>query len=661
MKTRLLSNTTIATRPCPSAFNSPLVHCMIIIVLCVIAYSNTFSVPFQLDDFNLIPNNPVVRDQYPFIKILSQARGVGLFTFALNYRLHGAEVPGYHIVNLIIHLANALLLYGLIVLSFRTPALQRSSLKHRAGEIAFFSALLFACHPVQTEAVTYIVQRFSSLATLFYLASLAGYITSRLAGLENRSKWNSAIWYGLSLLSAVLAMKSKEISFTLPVVITLYEFLFFEGAVKKRVILLMPLLLTMVIIPMSLFAVNGPVAKVISEADEATRVHTDVTRMEYLLTECTVIVTYLRLLFLPYNQNLDYDYPLFQSFLSTPVVLSFMLLALIFGTGVYLLYRDRRSPDAGRLIAFGIFWFFIALSVESSVIPIVDVIFEHRLYLPSIGFFLACTTAFFLGAERLTTRWPAAGRSAIGVLAAAVIVFAVLTYARNLVWQSPVSLWEDATKKSPGKARGYSVLGLAYKNTGQYDKALLNFNKAIALGPDYMYAYISRGLFFEELGRVDKAIDDYTGAIAADPFYAAAYFDRAIAFEKEGRFDKAIGDYDKAIVLDPGYYAAYINRGVLEGQLGLFEKAIGDFNRSIVINPHHADGYSNRGTVYALMGQYGRALDDFNKAIAIDQDLPQAYLNRGKLFYKTGQEELARMDFQKACDLGSNEGCSGTR
>jgi tetratricopeptide (TPR) repeat protein len=583
---------------------------------------------------------------------------VGYFTFALNYLLHGADVAGYHIVNLIIHVLNALLVYGLVVLSFRTPLLQRSSLKHRAGTIALFSALLFAGHPVQTEAVTYIVQRFASLATLFYLVSLAAYIKSRLAGLENRSKWKTPAWYAVSLVSAVLAMKTKEIAFTLPVVITLYEFLFFEGTIKKRILLLLPLLLTMVIIPMSLLGTARPLGEMINDVSEATRVQTDVTRMEYLFTEFTVIVTYLRLLFLPYNQNLDYDYPLFQSFFATEVVLSFLLLVLIFGAGIYLLYRDRRSPGAGRLMAFGILWFFITLSVESSVIPIVDVIFEHRLYLPSVGFFITCTSALFLGAERLKSRWAGAERAVMGVLAAVVIVFTGLTYARNIVWQSEVSLWEDVIKKGPEKARGYNGLGLAYQHMSQYDKAIVSFDKAIALDPAYIDSYNSRGLFFEKMGQFDKAIEDYNKAIALDPSYPESYFNRGIAFEKKGEFDKAIEDNDRAIALEPAYYAAYINRGVLEGQIGLFDKAIEDFNQSIVINPKPADAYSNRGIVYALTGQYGRALDDFNKALELNQNLPQAYFNRGKLFYKTGQKELAHADFQKACDLGSKEGCS---
>lgn len=580
MQTRLLHNASKADRSGSSCFGSPLVHGILIIILCVIAYSNTFSVPFQFDDPYSITNEPLVRDQHSFIKVIALTRGVGYFTFALNYLLHGADVAGYHIVNLIIHVLNALLVYGLVVLSFRTPLLQRSSLKHRAGTIALFSALLFAGHPVQTEAVTYIVQRFASLATLFYLVSLAAYIKSRLAGLENRSKWKTPAWYAVSLVSAVLAMKTKEIAFTLPVVITLYEFLFFEGTIKKRILLLLPLLLTMVIIPMSLLGTARPLGEMINDVSEATRVQTDVTRMEYLFTEFTVIVTYLRLLFLPYNQNLDYDYPLFQSFFATEVVLSFLLLVLIFGAGIYLLYRDRRSPGAGRLMAFGILWFFITLSVESSVIPIVDVIFEHRLYLPSVGFFITCTSALFLGAERLKSRWAGAERAVMGVLAAVVIVFTGLTYARNIVWQSEVSLWEDVIKKGPEKARGYNGLGLAYQHMSQYDKAIVSFDKAIALDQDYYVAYMNRGVLQGQSGSFDKAIEDLNRSIAINPKVAEAYSNRGIAYALLGRYDKALDDFNKALELNQNLAETYFNRGKLYFKTGQKGLALADFQKA---------------------------------------------------------------------------------
>ncbi len=579
MRAGLLNNASKEDRSSSFSFNGPFGHCALIIILCVIAYSNTFSVPFQFDDPYRITSEPLVRAQ-SFMKLLAMPRGVGYITFALNYGLHGADVAGYHVVNLSVHVLNALLVYGLVVLSFRTPLLQRSSLRHRAGTIAFFSALLFAVHPIQTESVTYIVQRFASLAALFYLASLAAYIKSRLSGLENRPKAIMLAWYAAALVSAVLAMKTKEMAFTLPVVIVLYELLFFEGTVKKRIVLLLPLVLTMMIIPLSLLGTATPLGQMINDVSEKTRIQTDMTRGAYLFTEFTVIVMYLRLLFLPYNQNLDYDYPLFQSFFTPAVVLSFLLLALIFGAGLYLLYRDRRAPGAGRLMAFGIFWFFITLSVESSVIPIVDLVFEHRLYLPSVGFFITCTTALFLGAARLKARWPQADRAVMGVLAAGVIVFAGLTYARNIVWQSEVDLWENVIKQGPEKARGYNGLGLAYQHLFQYDKAIGGFSKAIALDPDYFTAYMNRGVMYGQTGIFDKALEDLDRAIALHPKFAEAYSNRGIVYAITGQYDKALDDFTEALALNAVLAETYYNRGKVYRKIGREEFARADFQKA---------------------------------------------------------------------------------
>ena len=672
---------------------NPLVHGALIIMLSLAAYSNTFHVPFQFDDPRSISDVPFVRDIHQFPNPLMLQRAVGFFTFALNYWLHGTDVAGYHIVNLVIHIINAFLVYALVVLSFRTSILQRSSLIRYATHIALFAALLFACHPIQTQAVTYIAQRFASLATLFFLLSLVAYVRSRLPLGATTLNRQSLTWYGVSLLAAVLAMKTKEIAFTLPVVITLYEFLFLEGAIKKRVLLLLPFLLTMTIIPLNLLGTARPLGDVISDISEVTRLQTTVPRGEYLYTELTVIVTYLRLLFFPVNQNLDYDYPLFVSFLMPEVVLSFLVLALILGTGVYLLYRDRRSPGTGRLTAFGIFWFFITVSVESSVIPIADVIYEHRLYLPSVGFFLACMSAVFWGVDRLRYRWAKVERAVVIFLAGAVIAFTGMTYARNTVWLTEVSLWKDVISKSPQKARGYNGLGLAYFNKGVYDKAIEAFaraieihpaygvaynnignsyfrtglydkaleaqNKAIALEPDNAIFRDNRGLTYSAIGSYDRAIADFTEAIKLDPSYAKSYHNLGFVYHKKGLYRQAIEEYTRAIAMDPGNAVFRSNRGSAYAATGQYEKAIVDQTTAIALDPVFAAAYNGRGTVYGLLGRYDEAIVDFTRALSLDTGNALYYASRGVAFARAGRRAEALADFEQACNMGSETGCKG--
>ncbi|MBI4824287.1 MAG: hypothetical protein HY805_08690 [Nitrospirae bacterium] len=325
-------------------------------------------------------------------------------------------------------------MYFLVVLTFRTPFLSLRGTGSRSNLIALFSSLLFVSHPIQTEAVTYIFQRLASLCAFFYLLSLVFYIKWRLgvkekspspviargdspeaiSGIATPSARNdrgeidkkiitALLLYLGSLLSAILAMKTKENAFTLPVVIMLYEFFFFKGSLGKRILYLIPFLLTMLIIPFSLIGIDKPVGEIISGVEPATRGYGEISRQDYLFTQFRVITTYIRLLFLPINQNIGYDYPVYHSFFEVQVFLSFLFLLSIFGFAVYLYVRSKSSPIS-RLIAFGVFWFFITLSVESSIIPLPMWINEYRVYLPSVGALVAVTSSIFILVEKIKNR-----------------------------------------------------------------------------------------------------------------------------------------------------------------------------------------------------------------------------------------------------------------
>jgi hypothetical protein len=239
----------------------PIFHILLIIAVGLIAYSNTFDVPFHFDDYYSIVQNPVIKNLANFFLNTggyeyNPRRFLGYLTFALNYSIGGLDVTGYHVVNLAIHIVNAILVYYLLILTFQTPALRSASIRERSSFIAVLSALFFISHPIQTQAVTYIAQRYASLATLFYLLSIAMYIQSRLihaeeitGSLKSKRIFRLAVYYFLSIISAVLAMKTKEIAFTLPIIIALYEFMFFEGRLKRRVLYLIPVFLQYSLFP----------------------------------------------------------------------------------------------------------------------------------------------------------------------------------------------------------------------------------------------------------------------------------------------------------------------------------------------------------------------------------------------------------------------------
>ncbi len=649
-------------------------HLLLVAIVGLVVYSNTFDVPFQFDDFNNISDNPLIRNLDSFISSAraydyNPRRYIGYLTFALNYRFGGLDVTGYHIVNLGIHILNAFLIYLFVVLTFRTPYFTSNLQDHNSPSpdsrftihdsrfIALFAALLFVAHPIQTQAVTYIVQRFTSLTALFYLLSVVLFVKGRLAMQQPSTFGNqrpsfddnpsrstrslmekktedtlhpvaetgegtvsavrssrfrlrvsqsavSSAWYLCSLVSAVLAMKTKEIAFTLPVVILLYEFFFFGSGLKKKVLILIPVLLTLVIIPVSIMGVNRPLGDILSDLSERTRVQTGISRWDYLATQMRVITTYIRLIFVPVKQNLDYRYPIYHSFFTPGVFLSALFLLSLFGVAVSLLYRSRSGREQGaplRLIAFGIFWFFIALSVESSIIPIADVIFEHRLYLPSAGAFVALAAGMYVAAGKLGKLLP--GRKVLIPFALIIIVLSATAYARNSVWKDGETLWEDVLKKAPDNPRAHNNLGFIYYRRNMLDQAGAQFAAALRLMPSYSDARINLGVVYNAKGMVDPAIEQFMIVLSLNPDDADAHNNLGIAYVSKGMIDQGITHYQIALRLKPDYPEAYNNLGVAFSSEGRFNEAIGYFRQAISLQPDFFEARHNLALAYEKMGR----------------------------------------------------------
>jgi tetratricopeptide (TPR) repeat protein len=591
----------------PGYLNSRSVHIFIIAFVSILVYSNTFNVPFQYDDNPNIVRNPIISD-LGYFSAPSGARGfsgfaeypaltkryIGHLSFALNYRLHGLDVLGYHIVNLVIHITNGALVYLLVVLTFQTPGMRGSALGGRANLIGLFSALLFVCHPVQTQAVTYIVQRLTSMAAMFYLAAIVLYIGFRIT--EQKSARRAM--YALSIISAVLAMKTKEVAFTLPLAVAMYEFMFLGGKWRNRLLYLIPILLTLLIIPVTLITLpvsGGPSDNLINRLNGITRAPAqDMSRLEYLATETRVVITYIRLLFLPVNQNLYYDYPAVHSLLESRALIPLAFLSSVFGLGVYMLLRSRGSgsgrfaaSSAGRLAAFGVFWFFLALSVESSLIPL-EVINEHRIYLPSAGAFVALVTGAFMVLAYIGEPGKPGARIACVALAAAVILaLSVTAHTRNAVWESRISLWKDVTMKSPRNPIAHNNLGNAYSSEGMTDRAIEHYMKAIMLKPDFAEAFNNLGNSLRAKGMTQKAIENLRIALRLSPDYPEAHSNIAAAYNSIQMTDRAIEHYRTAISLKPDYVKAHYYLGVAYLKTGDEREAMREFETVLAINPKH--------------------------------------------------------------------------
>ncbi len=476
--------------------------------------------------------------------------------------------------------------------------------------VALFAGLIFISHPIQTQAVTYIIQRTTSLAALFYLASLCLYVKSRL--LTDKEARVSMFYYAGSLVSAVLAMFTKEMVITLPFMILLYESCFLKDQKSVNWKTVIPFFAALLIIPMTFLLTKSADLILMTRASEGP---VGISPIEYLLTQVRVMVTYLRLIFIPLNQNLDYDYPIAHTLAEPAIFASLLFLAVI-------LIAAARLFSKYRLVSFGIFWFFLTLLPESGLIPIRDVIFEHRLYLPMAGFSLFLVSGlFYLFKDK--------NLKALVIVFIVMILFcSVLTYRRNAAWKNKFTLWADVIKKSPQKVRAYNDRGNTYAFMGRFNEALADYNKVIEIDLNQIAA-----LQQKTAQDVKRGVSGYDGykLIAARATLAIAFFNRGLLFMDTGNFKQAISDFNKALEINPALAAPYHNRGMSYVGIEDYDNALSDFTKAIEINPTDAGAYNNRGNIYSAKGNFREALLDYSRAIELDPNLAPAYLNRAKV------------------------------
>lgn len=516
-------------------------------------------------------------------------------------------------------------------MTLSTPAMKKEKIVCHDRTIALLAGLIFVAHPIQTQSVTYIVQRAASMAALFYLASLCFYIKSRL--LQGSV---SNFYYTGSLIAAIAAMFTKENAITLPLMIVLYEFSFLRSKKNIRWEYSAPFFFTLIIIFLTMLLTKSVNFK---EMHRITEASPGISPTHYFLTQMRVMITYIRLVFLPFNQNLDYDYPVFKSIFNLSVLSSglFLLAIIIFAKRLFLKYR---------LMSFSIFWFVLTLLPESSIFPIRDVIYEHRLYLPMVGFSIGLVSSmYYLWGKNFF-------KILVFILTMIIMCYSVLTYQRNKIWKDEITLWSDTISKSPHKARGYNNRGLAYYQKGDFILAMSDYNHAIDIDPNYATAYFNRGRDYAQQGDSDQTMTDYNKAIEINPGTADVYTDRGILYAQQGDFIQATKDFTRGIEINPKDAKAYYNRGLSCAKQGDLIQAVLDYNKAIEIDQNYVDAYYNRGLSYAKQGDFWRAVSDYNKDIELNPNDAQAYNNRAAFYYQLKRYDQAWTDVHKAQELG---------
>jgi tetratricopeptide (TPR) repeat protein len=572
--------------------NRHLVNGLLVALLCLIVYLNSFHTSFHFDDFFAAGGNAAVRSLGNVGELfrLYPGRFLLMYSFAVDYHLHKLDPVGYHISNFLFHLANAILLYliasGIFQALGRRPGGGSSP---EAGHIPLFVALMFAAHPVMTEAVTYVSGRTSSLAAVFFLLSLFLYVRAFFPGEDGgaggKRKSAQAALYAGALLAFFMSLWVKESNATLPAVLLILDFYFVEQGdwrrLRRSALRLIPFLLVLTGILVWRIVYLGAIGE--------TRLIRSLSTN--LFTQMRAIVTYLRLIFLPVGQNIDYDFPLSHSLFEPSTFLAFVFLSLLTLSAVFLFKKNK-------LASFGILWFLITLTPTSSIIPLWDVISERWVYLPSIG--ILFVAAAFLA--KLCDA-PFRGLSETGharlintPVVTVILLLSVLTISRNGVWENEYTLWKDAAEKSPRKTRPHTNLGMALAGMGDMEGALRELSTALSLDPDSPDAGLSLGSLYLQTGKHDEAVALFTTTLARFPDasniparladrFAKAHFNLGLAHFYKGDYERAVAEYKSALELAPFLQWIHSNMGVAYEMMGEYEMAIGEYEKELELYP----------------------------------------------------------------------------
>ena len=572
-------------------------------------YRPTLEYPFHFDDYPYLVSNPLYKDVRNFgyfrdfrsfatqdagraldkdLVVNFMLRPVGYFSFYLNAWAGAGDPGGFRAVNIAIHAGNAALVF-LLVLRLLSVAPGRA--RPGAASLRFIpvaTALLFAVHPLHTESVTYVVQRFTSLATFFYLLALLLAVLSWSA----RAGWRKGVLLGLSVLFTVAGMLTKESVFTLPVMLVLLDRVVMRTPWRAALRRAWPLLLCLPLIPalvmLTHWARHGGGADVGGALNLVNYEGGQDYQLRYALTQPRIVMEYLRLIFAPLGLNVDPSVPLAASWTEAQVWAPLLALGILMGWALWMGHRWREDVRA-RFACAAVLWFFMGLAVTSSFIPLPDVMAEHRTYRPCIGMLGAVACLADVLRTRLPRRMSFAWVMPVAVAFCAVQLGA-LTVERNRVWSSAESLWEDAVLKSPDKARPRCNLAVYRAARGKLDDAAGLLEEAIRLAPDEEVAYANLGTIRNNQKRHHEALEASTAGLKQNPGPGVArelHFNSGVALCCLGRVEEGLKEFQRTLEVDPEHFLAHATLAQMALNRGDRADALAHLRRAHEVQPAH--------------------------------------------------------------------------
>jgi tetratricopeptide (TPR) repeat protein len=680
---------------------------IVFIVLCIFAaYVNSLNGTWAMDDI-VVNKNISIKDIYDLVGF----RKIAYLTFYLNQLISSFDPANYRLVNIVIHIMNSLLVYLLayktIMLIFKNrpgyiidehKKVGNDVYKEKAFYVALLSSIIFALHPINTNAVTYIVQRMASLATFFVLLSLLFYIFS----IESNSRLRAITFYFLSGVSIVAGIFSKENTLLAIPLIMLYDFIILSRNNKsgfyKRVFVISVIGITSITISFYLLQLHQAFIEIIrgfvnfnepilQKGWTATDVYW--TPLQHILTEFRVVVKYLLLIIFP-NPNLMvfdwWSYPLSKGlFEPISTILSMGLIFLMISASIIL---RKKLP----LFSFAILWYLIGISLESFIALGSDLYFEHRNYLPISGLIIG-----LVGQATLLFNRNIKIKFFLVTLILVALILGSLTIVRNSVWKDSITLWTDTIKKDPSNIRAIMALGNTYFNINDLNNAEKYYLRAIKLSSEnkratfldnsvysigFIYLYTKR---FEE---AKELIEKYEGlleshrpnilkgfykALNNDSIGAIEEYKKAISEAKGidrlvvltllgdvyrglGEYSQAIENYEKVINFDPSFSAALYGTGLSYIGLRDLDSAEEYLIKAITADPYNVLAYADLSDLVILKRKdISSALRYAQKAVSYETPFYQPYLSMGSVLLISGKEKEAEHYYKIALSKGAKD------
>ena len=615
--------------PEPPLYRTPLFAALVIAAAALLAYHNSFGVPFVFDDDMAIVANPSLRNLWTAWRPPPELTGLPIsgrpvvnFSFGLSYAISGSAVWSYHVINLLVHLASGMVLFGVVRRTLLQPGWAPRFGAH-AWELALLAAALWTLHPLQTESVTYISQRAEALVGLLYLLTLWCFIRAIEPGAK--SKWGR--W---AFVSCLLGMATKEVMVSAPLFVALYDRAFVAGTWREVWVRHRKLLLALASTWLLLgwFVVQEGGAR-----GQSAGFGLGVPWWAYLLKQCEAIVLYLRLSFWPYPLVLDYGTGVVWS-VADVWWQALIVVSLFLGT----LWALVRQPALGCLGA----WFFMILAPSSSVVPLVgQTIAEHRMYLPLAAVVVWAVISIYL----------LLGRKGLAIMAAIAVVLIAVTVSRNQDYTSSISICEDTVAKCPSNARAMALLANYYRRAGRLDDARRWFEQSLALEPGVGPVLNNLGTVWQELGQPGKAVVCFQQMLMRKPNDPAILNNLGNALILSGRVPEGIAQLESALRFAPDSWTTRANLANALAQSGRMPEAAICFEALIKMRPDDAELHSTYSDVLMALNRRDEAIAQLETAVRVQPDNANLHVRFGTALGRAGHLREALEQFQAALRL----------